>query len=415
MKLTTCLKCTSLLVLAAFCSAQAEDGATAGQLGQQVLARYADQQMNFEQFAEKQPNLVSWIGVGANAEQIEASVESMVFSALLAREASSQGLQNEEETKAQIDSLLANALLKKRVPREKITVEESEIEQYYRKNRSNYATQEQVTVSHILTGKLEDAEKARAEIKSGADFKAIAAKYSIDTLSAKRGGSLGLIAPNSLLPELRAKLKTLQVGEISSPVKTSLGYHLLKQDQAPATSYRPLDEVKKDVYQEVFRAKEQAAIAEVRKELFKKYNAEIESDTIEQVLQAKTTENAVQVAQTESGKARRQPGQATDLQVVSEIVKLGSIPAKQLTETLLVQNSSDKEITVQRVGSTCPCMEVTLDQHFLKPGQQAKLTFSYNPDMYKEKGSIQKMVFIESTDRIEPRKFIRIDANVSRG
>ena len=73
--------------------------------------------------------------------------------------------------------------------------------------------------------------KLRAEIVKGASFAALAKKYSQDPGSAVNGGDLGWVSPGELVPPFEAAMDTLQPGQMSQPVQTQYGWHLIQVEQ----------------------------------------------------------------------------------------------------------------------------------------------------------------------------------------
>jgi parvulin-like peptidyl-prolyl isomerase len=72
------------------------------------------------------------------------------------------------------------------------------------------------------------AESILAEIKGGADFAETAKKYSEDTDNASKGGDLGTIEKNQMVPQFEEAAYKLNVGEVSDVVETVYGYHIIK-------------------------------------------------------------------------------------------------------------------------------------------------------------------------------------------
>lgn len=107
--------------------------------------------------------------------------------------------------------------------------------------------QEQVWVRHIIVATEEEAKKALDEIKAGADFAEVAKTYSIDGTKDNGGdlGWMGLEDQNWDKDFLKAAFTLTQVGEISAPVQTQFGYHLI---QLVGRAVNPVDETK---YQEM--------------------------------------------------------------------------------------------------------------------------------------------------------------------
>jgi peptidyl-prolyl cis-trans isomerase C len=85
-----------------------------------------------------------------------------------------------------------------------------------------------IRTSHILVEKQSLALKLQEEIKAGGDFVALAKKYSTCP-SGKRGGDLGVFGRGQMVKEFEQAAFALEVGQMSDPVKTQFGYHLIKR------------------------------------------------------------------------------------------------------------------------------------------------------------------------------------------
>ena len=85
-----------------------------------------------------------------------------------------------------------------------------------------------VRTSHILVEKQSLALKLHEELKAGGDFAALAKKYSTCP-SGKRGGDLGVFGRGQMVKEFEQAAFALEVGQMSDPIKTQFGYHLIKR------------------------------------------------------------------------------------------------------------------------------------------------------------------------------------------
>ena len=120
--------------------------------------------------------------------------------------------------------------------RQGTTVSQQDVQRYYEDNKQQYATPEQVRASHILLkteGKDDAAVKKQAEdllakVKGGADFAALATKFSEDEVSAAKGGDLGFFAKGTMVKEFDDVAFKLTPGETSDLVKTQFGYHIIR-------------------------------------------------------------------------------------------------------------------------------------------------------------------------------------------
>jgi peptidyl-prolyl cis-trans isomerase D len=160
------------------------------------------------------------------------------------------------------------ALVDTNAIRERTTVSAGDIESYYQENQQQYSTPEQVTVSHILLkteGKDDAAVKKQAEdllakAKGGADFAELANKFSEDEGSNKKGGVYDYFGRGTMVKEFEDVAFSLEPGQISDPVKTTYGYHIIKGGEKRAATTRSLDEVRPQIEDQLKweRAREQA-------------------------------------------------------------------------------------------------------------------------------------------------------------
>jgi parvulin-like peptidyl-prolyl isomerase len=136
-----------------------------------------------------------------------------------------QGLtadQAKEEVRAQ---LISEELFKKVTGNVKVS--KDEIKAYYNSHKSQYGQPQTREVRHILVAKKTLADKLYAQLKSGANFAALAKKYSKDPGSASNGGKL-TISKGQTVPAFDKTAFSLKKGELSQPVHTQYGYHIIE-------------------------------------------------------------------------------------------------------------------------------------------------------------------------------------------
>ena len=120
---------------------------------------------------------------------------------------------------------------------------------------------EQAHVRHILVDSEEKAQEVLAKLKAGGDFAALAAEYSTDPGSKDQGGDLGWFPRGVMVQEFEEAAFSLPVGEVSGPVQTTFGYHII---EVLERGVRELDEAawaqaKEQAFQDWFTAEHQKA------------------------------------------------------------------------------------------------------------------------------------------------------------
>lgn len=181
-------------------------------------------------------------------------------------------------------NLAVNQLLEKTG---ELVVKDDEVREYYEQNKARYEVKEQVRASHILLkvkskdDKAEDeAARKKAEVihkeaaKKDADFAALAKEHSQGP-TAPRGGDLSYFTRGRMVPEFEKVAFTMKVGEVSAPVRTQFGWHIIKITDRKEGRQRPFDEVKESIEKLLVNKKTRKAKAE----LVKKLRAEAKIET----------------------------------------------------------------------------------------------------------------------------------------
>lgn len=138
-------------------------------------------------------------------------------------------------------------------------IDDAAVAAAYEARRDSFFIPERVRAAHILIlvpenasieeiSKAEDSIKAIEErIRAGEDFAAVARESSQDPGSAAKGGDLGWFEHGQMVPEFADAAFALQPGEVSGPVRSPFGFHLIKKEDHQASAMRTLDEVKDEL------------------------------------------------------------------------------------------------------------------------------------------------------------------------
>jgi len=136
-----------------------------------------------------------------------------------------QGLTQDQAKEEVRASLIAEAVFKKVT--DKVNVSQSDIKAYYDSHKSQYIQPQSREVRHILVTKKALAETLWSKLKAGASFAALAKKYSKDPGSASNGGKL-TISKGQTVAEFDKTAFDLKKGELSPPIHTQYGYHIIQ-------------------------------------------------------------------------------------------------------------------------------------------------------------------------------------------
>ncbi|MDD4002326.1 MAG: peptidylprolyl isomerase [Bacteroidales bacterium] len=139
-----------------------------------------------------------------------------------------QALATSGYTLDQVKKDIISNLNVKKILEPQITITEEELKAYFEENKATFAQEKQVKASHILVDSLEIANEVKQKLVDGGDFAQLAKEYSTDPGTKENGGDLGFFGSEQMAIEFEKAAFALKVGEISDPVQTEYGYHIIK-------------------------------------------------------------------------------------------------------------------------------------------------------------------------------------------
>jgi foldase protein PrsA len=204
--------------------------------GGQTLSSMIDEEL-VRQAAEAAGIEVTDADIDAQIEEIRGqfATEDEFLSTLAMYGMTVEGLEEQMTAEVRLKKLLEP----------QVDVTEEELQAYYDENAASFEEPEQVKASHILVATKEEAERLRLELAGGADFAALAKEKSLDTASVEAGGDLGFFAKGVMEEAFETAAFALEVGQLSEPVETSNGFHIIQATEKKA-AYRPTFEEKKE-------------------------------------------------------------------------------------------------------------------------------------------------------------------------
>ncbi|MBQ6776156.1 MAG: peptidylprolyl isomerase [Synergistaceae bacterium] len=156
-----------------------------------------------------------------------------------------------------------------------LAITDEEAKKFYDENTKLFTQPERVRASHILVSDDESLAKVQAELKAGKSFDVVAKEFSTDPGSAANGGDLGEFPKGVMVPEFeKAAFDLKEPGDVSEPVKSQFGWHIIKLGEHIPESAMPFEQVKAHIVEELREQKTQEALQEKSKELESKYKVE---------------------------------------------------------------------------------------------------------------------------------------------
>jgi peptidyl-prolyl cis-trans isomerase C len=239
----------------------------------------------------------------ANPLRLRQYLDNLYMLRVLAADARAQGLEKDpvlaRQIALQVDRMLAQARVD-RIEAAAAADFDRNGESYvararelYLVNRDQYAIPERVRAAHILIkvvdgnrdAALRKAETIRAQaLAPGADFAKLAREFSDDPKAATNGGELGYFAASAMDPAFAAAAFALQKpGDISAPVLSKFGYHIIRlEDRRPAT-IRTFDEMKSELLAQLRKKAVDDARAAAQRQIFSDPTLKVNAALIEQI------------------------------------------------------------------------------------------------------------------------------------
>lgn len=212
-------------------------------------------------------------------------IQNIVRRRLILMEAEARGVDKDPKLLIELERLKSARLLNKMLSDDK-ELDEALLKQKFEENKASFDTPERIKARHILVKLKPDAsaaEQARVKAEAdkiakaargGADFAKLA-KDKSDGPTKENGGDLGIFARGKMDPEFENVAFGLKAGQISDPVKTSFGYHIIKVEEKLAPSSPTYEDVKDQVAKKFKPQLERERFEKFLGSLEEKYKVEV--------------------------------------------------------------------------------------------------------------------------------------------
>jgi peptidyl-prolyl cis-trans isomerase C len=197
----------------------------------------------------------------------EAIVAYLIDVAILAQAASAKKLETSPEYVSRLayakNKVLMETLLNDIT---KTAATEAEMKKLYDESVAKMQPEEEVRARHILVKTEAEAKDVLAKVKGGADFEKLAREISIDPSAKTNGGDLEYFSKGQMVAEFSEAAFKLDKGQVSEPVKTQFGFHIIKVEDKRTKPLPKYDEVKEQVQAFVVRKAQAELIMKLRTE-----------------------------------------------------------------------------------------------------------------------------------------------------
>lgn len=200
---------------------------------------------------------------------LEVVVKGEAAKRELAKLARKDGTDRDKEVlkrvKAFEEQTIQDAFLTKAVEQ---NINDEKIKKNYEEVKKNFEGQKNIHIKHIL---VKTEQEANNIIKSVVDdkksFEKLAAEFSIDKDSSAKGGDIGATLSGRLDPNIAKAALSLHRGEISAPVKSQFGWHVIKLESSENVSLAPFEQIKDAIRQDLIAQEKRAYIEKILKDV----------------------------------------------------------------------------------------------------------------------------------------------------
>lgn len=216
-------------------------------------------------------------GFFASEQGKKQLLDQVVGFELMYQFAKKNGYDSSEEYKIELEKLQKELLTQIVVNKvlSEITITDEEALKFYNENEEMFKQPETVSAKHILVATEEECNKVKEEIANGVvTFEEAARKYSTCP-SKDNDGNLGDFSRGMMVPEFEDAAFTLSIGEVSEPIKTQFGFHLIKVESKNEAIKKPFEEVKSMVINQLMQQRQQKKYVDFIEDLKKQYGVEI--------------------------------------------------------------------------------------------------------------------------------------------
>jgi len=240
-----------------------------------VLAKIGKEVITQDDYVREISRVPDW--AKANFKDLDGKgkfLDELIKKELVYQYAKKMRLHNDKDYLDKVDEFkkmtLVTLILKKEIE-EKMMLDDAAVKEFYDKNSEKFRIGTEIKASHILVKTEDDAKDIVSKLKAGSKFSELAKTISLDKASGAKGGELGYFGRGKMVPEFERAVLSLKPGELSDPVSTRFGYHIIRLDD--------IKEGKLASFEQSAESIKRQLAAEKQKALFDTFVKDLESQT----------------------------------------------------------------------------------------------------------------------------------------
>ncbi len=277
-------KLTVIILLMTALFACSKKGATPTAQTGPFLAKVGEATITQADFDREMKSLPDYAQQMFNApDGKQRFLDELVKKEILYQEALKRGLDKTPEFTQKVADFKKLTLISELIDKEVISkskVSDQEVRDFYNKHKEDFTITSQIRASHILVKTEDEAKKVIERLNKGEKFETLAKELSIDKASAKNGGDVGYFGRGQMVPEFEKAAAGMKIGEISGPVKTQFGYHIIKVTGRKAGPVVDFDRVKEVIAQRLSGDRQKEAFDKYVEGIKKNYNVVINTQAL---------------------------------------------------------------------------------------------------------------------------------------
>ena len=266
MSSATLLRPLLLAALLASTAALAQAPAKPPEAAKAPLATVNGQQITEDDLKIAMDDIGGTVPQGPEAQKRKYVLDYLVDLKILAQAGDKQKVAETPEFARKIAYLRDRALMESVMGKEASSIDDAKIKAFYDEAVKGLPKEEEARARHILVASEDEAKAAVEKLKGGADFAKLAEEISKDPGSGKQGGDLGFFTKERMVKEFSEAAFGMKPGEVSAPVKSQFGWHIIKLEEKREKQPPAMADVREELVRYLTQRQQQEMILKLRSE-----------------------------------------------------------------------------------------------------------------------------------------------------